>query len=219
MQDKTGLNRKEKIIRAIIVGIITSVVSGIIVTYFELYAKYNWFGEKESQVHTVTTTPTPEILCGAPPDVSDPEIPLKVLEYSSQKDASHPASAAVDGACGTAWISGTFSSSERYLVLSAANELLIDISSVQLCTVPPESPQATMAVCEITLFSSLDLAPPRHLSLMGTYSLSQGQACHHLKFATPITLRVLLIQINKTAGDPSGLVSEVTAYGLKLIED
>jgi len=219
MQDKTGKNRKDKIIRAIIVGIITSAVSGIIVTYFELYAKYNWFGEKESSVRTAAPTPDGEEDFSsseeveAPPDI--PQVPLKVIDYSSQKDSSWPASAVTDGSRETAWVSKPSSPRGQSLVLGTVDETLSDISFVQLCTASSKSQQAAMTVHSVTLFSSQELDSSRTLLPIGTYSFSQERTCHLFKFEAPTLLRVLVIQITENAGDPSVLVSEVIAYGSK----
>jgi hypothetical protein len=148
-------------------------------------------------------------------DESASKVPLTVIEYSSQKDPSQPASAAADGRRGTAWVSSPSSVFPQYLVFATADKNLYDVSSVQICTAPPKSQQAAMAVQSMTLFSSQEVESSRILSALGTYTFPQGRTCHRFKFAAPIPLRVLVLQINQSAGDPSALVSEVTAYGRK----
>ena len=219
---------KERMSKVIMSGIIISVVSGVIVAYFELYMKTNWFHEEKPPVQqekpvgrTATATPTPEDIPG-PTDASacpikdgTAPIPLKVLEYSSQRNASQAALAAVDGDYRTAWVSGSSPPSPQYLVLSTADETLCDISAVQLCTASAKSPQAAMAIRAVTLLSSLDVNRSRTLATLGTYTFPPGQTCQCFQFPAPITLRVLALQINENAGDAAVLVSEVTAYGSK----
>jgi len=210
---------KGKLVKGIIAGIIVIAVSGVIVAYFELYMKHKWFGEKESSVHTVAPTPEGEEDFSSseeveePPDI--PRVPLKVIDYSSQKDASWPASAVTDGSRETAWVSKPSSPRGQSLVLSTADETLFDISVVQLCTASSKSQQAAMAVRSVTLFSSQELEESRTLMPIGTYSFPQERTCYYLSLAEPRTLRVLVIQITENAGDPSVFVSEVTAYGHK----
>lgn len=210
---------KGKLVKGIIAGIIVSAVSGVIVTYFELYMKYKWFGEKESSVRTVAPTPEEEEDVSSseevetPPDI--PQVPLKVLDYSSQKDASWPASAVTDGRRETAWVSKPSSPSGQSLVFSTADETLFDISVVQLCTASPGGQQAAMAVRRVTLFSSQELEESRTLVSCGTYTLPPERTCYYLNLTEPSTLRVLVIQITENAGDPSVFLSEVTVYGHK----
>ena len=221
-------NKKDRMSTAIITGIIISVVSGVILTYSELYMKTNWFQEEKPSgqteppsVRPAPATPTPEDV----PELSNApdcklkgdsvRIPLKVLEYSSQRNASQPALAAVDGDYRTAWISGGSSPAQQYLVLSTTDETSADISAVQLCTASAKSPQAAMAIRAVTLLSSLDVNRSRRLETLGTYPFPPGQTCQCFAFPAPITLRVLALQIKENAGDAAVLVSEVTMYGSK----
>ena len=155
-----------------------------------------------------------------PPDIPDaPEVPMAVIEYSSQKDASHPASDVVDGDLKTAWVSGLSSPREQHLTLSTEDEILFDISFMQICTASPESQQAAMAVRSVTIYSSEEVEVSPTLSIVGTYEFPQGQTCHLFKFPTPTPLRMLVIQINESAADSSVWISEVTAYGYRHSED
>lgn len=149
----------------------------------------------------------------APPDDAS-EILLKVLDYSSQKNASWPAKAVIDGHLETAWISRPSSSSkEESLIFSTIPETLFDLSSVQICTASSKEQHAAMAVRSVTLLGSLELKAPRTLIPYGTYSLSSERRCHYLHLIELTTLRVLVIQITENAGDNSVLVSEIKAYG------
>ena len=136
-----------------------------------------------------------------------------VLDFSSQKDAASPAKAVVDGLRRTAWISDPSVSFLHYLGLGTADGRLYHIAAIQLCT-GLRGPYATMAVRSITLFGSKEVEPSRTLFLLGNYTLSQRRRCHRLTFAEQ-TMRLLVVQINQSAGDSAALVAEVTSYGEK----
>lgn len=143
-----------------------------------------------------------------------PEIRLKVLDYSSQKNASWPAKAVIDGRIETAWMSRPSSSiKEESLIFSTIHEALFDLSSMQICTASSKEQHATMAVRSVTLLGSQELKKPRILIPCGTYSLTSKQKCHYLHLSELPTLRVLVVQITENAGGNSVLLSEIKAYG------
>lgn len=141
-----------------------------------------------------------------------PEIPLRVLDYSSQRNASYPASAVVDEDTETLWISGS-SSQPHALMLRPVEDTAFEITALQICTTSSNGQHADMAVRNVTLFSSQELNAERTLYPVGTYELPSGDGCSLCKFPEPRMLRVLIIQVNETSGSSSALLSEVVAYG------
>lgn len=140
-----------------------------------------------------------------------PEIPLQVLDYSSQKNASYPALAVVDGDPETLWMSGS-SSNVHSLLLCVARKNAVALTNLQICTASANSQYADLAVRSVTLFSSQELSKDRNLDLIGTYELPPGDRCYLCKFPEPRTLQVLILQVNEPAGSSAAVLSEIVAY-------